>query len=77
MHYKIKKGLDLPITGKPNQVIDGQPKISRVAILGREHVGMKPTMLVQEGDKVKLGQPIFTDKKKSASSICSTWCWYC
>lgn len=63
MHYKIKKGLDLPITGQPNQVIDGQPEISRVAILGREHVGMKPTMLVQEGDKVKLGQPIFTDKK--------------
>jgi len=63
MHYKIKKGLDLPITGKPEQIIDGCPEITRVAILGREHVGMKPTMLVQEGDKVKLGQPVFTDKK--------------
>ena len=63
MHYKINKGLDLPINGQPRQEIAGQPEISRVAILGREHVGMKPTMLVQEGDRVKLGQPIFTDKK--------------
>ena len=24
---------------------------------------MKPTMLVKEGDQVKLGQPLFADKK--------------
>ena len=63
MQFKINKGLQLPITGAPNQIIEGAPAIQRVAVLGREHVGMKPTMLVKEGDRVKLGQPLFTDKK--------------
>lgn len=63
MHFKINKGLRLPITGSPAQKIDGAPEINRVALLGREHIGMKPTMLVQEGDVVKLGQPLFQDKK--------------
>lgn len=63
MHFKIKKGLDLPITGKPKQVIDAGAPITSVAIQGRDYVGMKPTMLVNEGDRVKLGQPLFEDKK--------------
>ncbi len=63
MNFKIKKGLQLPITGAPRQNIDGSPSISRVAVLGREHVDMKPTMHVAEGDYVKLGQVLFTDKK--------------
>lgn len=63
MHFKINKGLDLPITGQPEQTIYAAPAIQRVALLGREHNGMKPTMLVQEGDHVKLGQPLFEDKK--------------
>lgn len=63
MQFKIKKGLDLPITGKPDQAIDAGAPIQSVAILGRDYVGMKPTMLVNEGDRVKLGQPLFEDKK--------------
>ena len=63
MQFKINKGLELPITGSPRQQVDGCPTITRVAVLGREHVGMKPTMLVKEGDDVKLGQPVFIDKK--------------
>ncbi len=59
----IKKGLDLPISGAPRQEIsDGQP-VSTVALVGFDYHGMKPTMLVREGDRVKLGQPVFTDKK--------------
>lgn len=59
----IKKGLDLPISGAPRQEIsDGQP-VSTVALVGYDYHGMKPTMLVREGDRVKLGQPVFTDKK--------------
>ncbi|MBP0048646.1 Na(+)-translocating NADH-quinone reductase subunit A [Marinobacterium sp. AK62] len=60
---KINKGLDLPIAGAPEQVIsDGNP-VRTVALLGEDYVGMKPTMLVREGDRVKLGQAIFADKK--------------
>jgi Na+-transporting NADH:ubiquinone oxidoreductase subunit A len=63
MHFSIKKGLDLPISGKPKQsIFDGNP-VKSVAILGNEYVGMRPTMLVEEGQRVKLGQPLFEDKK--------------
>ncbi|GAA5169721.1 Na(+)-translocating NADH-quinone reductase subunit A [Modicisalibacter zincidurans] len=34
-----------------------------VAVLGSDYVGMKPTMEIREGDRVKLGQRLFTDKK--------------
>ncbi|MDZ4185559.1 MAG: Na(+)-translocating NADH-quinone reductase subunit A [Desulfuromonadales bacterium] len=59
----IKKGLDLPIAGKPTQRIDAGVAVQRVALLAHDYPGMKPTMLVQEGEKVKLGQPLFSDKK--------------
>ncbi|WP_314140747.1 Na(+)-translocating NADH-quinone reductase subunit A [Buttiauxella noackiae] len=60
---KIKKGLDLPIAGLPEQQIHDGPAIPFVALLGEEYVGMRPSMLVQEGDKVLKGQPLFEDKK--------------
>ena len=60
---KIKKGLDLPIAGKPVQNITQGNEVSRVALVGSDYMGMKPTMLVQVGDKVKKGQVLFSDKK--------------
>ncbi len=60
---KIKKGLDLPISGKPEQKITQGNEVSQVALVGSDYMGMKPTMLVKVGEKVKKGQPLFTDKK--------------
>ncbi|MCE9665093.1 Na(+)-translocating NADH-quinone reductase subunit A [Halomonas sp. M5N1S17] len=60
---EVKKGLDLPIMGAPEPRIDDARPVRHVAILGTDYVGMKPTMEVREGDKVKLGQLLFTDKK--------------
>jgi Na+-transporting NADH:ubiquinone oxidoreductase subunit A len=56
MRFTIKEGLDLPITGGPEQIIEDGNKVNSVAILGMDYVGMKPTMMVNEGDTVKLGQ---------------------
>lgn len=63
MQFLIKKGLDIPITGEPKQVIGNGNKVKSVALLGMDYVGMKPTMMVNEGDTVKLGQILFEDKK--------------
>lgn len=60
---KIRRGLDLPITGKPEQVISDGPQIRSVAVIGPDYHGMKPTMAVKVGDKVKKGQLLFSDKK--------------
>ena len=63
MLIKIKKGLDLPISGEPEQIIHDAPAVQSVAVIGGDYLGMRPTMLVAEGDRVKLGQILFTDKK--------------
>ena len=60
---KIKRGLDLPIEGAPRQVIEAGATVRTVALIGFDYIGMKPTMNVQEGDRVKLGQVLFSDKK--------------
>ncbi len=59
----IKKGLDVPVIGAPQQVIHDGPTIKTVATLGEEFVGMRPTMFVKVGDRVAKGQAIFEDKK--------------
>lgn len=60
---KIRKGLDLPISGAPTQAVAQGNSVSSVALLGDDYVGLRPTMEVEVGDRVKLGQLVFTDKK--------------
>ena len=59
----ISKGLDLPISGRPDLNIADTPNVSSVSLLSNDFIGMKPTMLVREGDEVKVGTKLFEDKK--------------
>lgn len=60
---RIKRGLDLPIVGAPEQSIELSRPVRRVALLGADYPGLKPTMAVQVGDRVKAGELLFSDKK--------------
>ncbi|EJM1002365.1 Na(+)-translocating NADH-quinone reductase subunit A [Klebsiella oxytoca] len=60
---KITKGLNLPIAGMPSQQISSKTAVKRVALLGEEYIGMRPSMAVREGDRVQKGQLLFEDKK--------------
>ena len=60
---KISKGLDLPIIGKPEQAVYAHPAPQTVAVLGRDFHDLRPALQVQEGDRVKRGQVLFTDRK--------------
>ena len=71
---KLKKGLNLPIKGAPKQEVDGNKTVKKVAVLGDNYPGMKPTMQVKVGDKVKLGQLLFTDKKMEGVNYTSPGC---
>jgi len=62
-HYKIKKGLDIPIGGAPEQVIEPANPVKSVAVVGSDYIGLRPTMEVGEGDRVAAGDLLFTDKK--------------
>ena len=62
MNIKIKKGLDLTITGTPEQVFHDVKTPASVALIGEDYPGLKARMLVKEGERVKKGQPLFMDK---------------
>lgn len=59
---KTKRGLTLPIHGAPALTIEDGAPVRSVALIGGDYVALKPSMLVSEGDRVKLGQPLFHDK---------------
>ncbi len=69
---KIKKGLDLPISGalRSEEVSTGPP-IEHVALLPQEAVGIKTRLLVQVGDAVQLGTPLFVDKRNEQAAFTS------
>ncbi|MGZ0750912.1 Na(+)-translocating NADH-quinone reductase subunit A [Kluyvera sichuanensis] len=60
---KITKGLDLPIAGLPDGQRIDDVTVTRVAVKGEEYIGLRPSMAVQEGDRVAKGQLLFEDKK--------------
>lgn len=60
---RIRRGLDVPLSGAPEQIISDGPKVSRFGLVGADYLGLKPTIEAAEGDQVRLGQTLFTDKK--------------
>jgi Na+-transporting NADH:ubiquinone oxidoreductase subunit A len=67
--HTIKKGLDLPLTGGPHLPLGGDaisagPSVTQVAVIAADFIGMKPRMLVQPGDAVQRGTPLFEDRKR-------------
>lgn len=60
--HKINKGFDLPLAGRPEHVLADAPEPALVGIETAEFAGIKPKVLVKEGDTVKTGQPIYLNK---------------
>jgi Na+-transporting NADH:ubiquinone oxidoreductase subunit A len=69
--FRVKKGLDVPLAGAPEQVVEDGRRVGSVALLGRDYVGLRPTLEVEVGDAVKLGQVLFTDKRNPGFSFTS------
>ncbi|MEM8734522.1 MAG: NADH:ubiquinone reductase (Na(+)-transporting) subunit A, partial [Planctomycetota bacterium] len=67
--FEIGRGLEVPIDGEPLQEGDGSAaapelkEVGQVALVAEDYIGMRPTLLVSEGDHIELGQPVFSDKK--------------
>ena len=58
LKIKTKKGLSIPITGEPEQIVDTVSTVKQVALLGPDYVGLKPKILVRAGQAVSLGEPL-------------------
>lgn len=60
---KLKKGLDIPISGMADQIVKKVLVSDIVAIKPTDYRGLKARLLVKEGDKVLAGTPILADKE--------------
>ncbi len=59
----IRRGLNLPLAGLPDQVITAGAATHSVALQGADYLGLKPRMRVEPGQHVAAGQPLFVDKR--------------
>lgn len=59
---KTKRGLDIEITGKAQEVIGSAIPSNIVALIPDYYHGITPKLMVKPGDKVKAGSPVFHDK---------------
>jgi len=63
-HISIKKGHNIKIQGCPTPEIISIPLPEKVSICPNQFRGVKPKLIVKEGDDVKIGSPLFFDKLK-------------
>lgn len=63
--HTVRRGFDIRVTGAPapDGPADELRVPSRIALLGADYPGMRPTMRVREGDSVSRGDVLFEDKK--------------
>ncbi len=60
--YKIKKGLDLTLEGKAQENLVEATMSGEYAVMPTDFQGIVPRAMVKEGDSVKAGQVLFSDK---------------
>ncbi len=59
---KIKKGLNIPLQGEAEKILNSAPRSAKYSVCPPDFHGLTPKMLVKEGEKVKAGTPLFFDK---------------
>ena len=74
MHFKITKGLDIPVAGKPVPVFDQAREPRTVAAVATDVRGMRPSMAVRVGDRVRTGDRLFEDKRNPGVPFTATGC---
>jgi Na+-transporting NADH:ubiquinone oxidoreductase subunit A len=61
--HRIKKGLDLPLAGDPEQLVHPASPVSRVALVGADYVGMRPSVRAHPGARVMRGELVLEDAR--------------
>jgi len=69
--YSLLKGHNLKIKGSPSKNIIDIPNADTFCVHPFQYKGMKPKLLVKEGNSVKSGTPLFFDKTKESVKVVS------
>lgn len=54
--------MDIPIAGAAGETVQNGKPVSGVALVGLDYVRLSSRLQVAEGDRVILGQTLFTDR---------------
>ncbi len=60
---RSQKGYDIPVSGAPSAEVDVLPPPRTLALLPERIPFVKPRLAVQEGERVRIGQVLFRDKR--------------
>jgi len=63
--FKIRKGLNIPLKGEAEKVFTRAELAEFYAVKPTDFPGLTPKLSVAEGDKVKVGTPLFYDKYRT------------
>ncbi|MEN8256034.1 MAG: Na(+)-translocating NADH-quinone reductase subunit A [Verrucomicrobiota bacterium] len=72
--FKIKKGFDIKVLGKPAPVIEDYASPPLFAVYPSEFEGIKPRLKVAAGDSIKRGDILFENKKNEKMLFRSPCC---
>lgn len=74
MQIRIKRGLDILAGPCPKATIASGHGVNSVALLGADYLDLRPRVLVTEGEEVRLGQPLISDRRIPAVVLTSPGC---
>ncbi len=69
--HVVRKGLDLPIAGRPDTGITDTVQAGRVAVLGRDVHDLRPRLQVEAGQRVERGQLLVQDARRRTVRLTS------
>jgi len=61
--HRIRRGLDIPISGVPEQRVEEARPASRVALVAADYQGLRARLAVSPGDRVARGQLLFEERR--------------
>ena len=68
---KIKKGLDIPLMGEPQDIFLGEVKSDVLKICPEDFIGVIPKLSVKVGDEVKAGTALMYDRNHPSVKVAS------
>ena len=63
MRFRIRNGFDVPLDGAPENAATAIGKTGRIALVGTDYADLRPSLALEEGDRVRAGETVFSDRR--------------
>jgi len=70
-NYRLRKGYDIRIEGQAEKILETAPFPAAVGLYASDFYGMAPKALVDGGERVKVGTPLWHDRRRESLVVAS------